>query len=923
MSARFVRTAFMMMVPALAVPCVVAAQGTGRIVGRVLDGASGRPLAGAQVVVQNGTQRAVSGVDGRYALSGVPAGPHGLVVTHLGYAMKTVTGIQVPSGGAAEMDVTLAAEALALEGLTVSASRERGSVSRALDEQRSAPGITSATTSEQIARSPDSDAAQAVQRVSGVTVQDGKYVFVRGLGERYTVASLNGSRIPSPEPEKKVVPLDLFPSNLLEAITTSKTFTPDQPGDFSGASVNLRTRSFPARRTATLSLTSGYNGGVTGRRMLTAPSSGGDWLALGASDRRLPSGIEGTDFTRVDQGEINSLLRSFRNTWSARETTASPNLSMNATVGGEDPVLGRRVGYIGSLSYGRSQDVRLDEVRASAVPADRTGVPRPYNVFHGTSGTESVLWGGLLDLTTWIGTGSRIELNNSYNRSADNEAHQDWGQLEEFSQIDSVQRTTLRYVERSVRSSQLRGEHQLGGRHRLDWSLTSSGVTRREPDRSDLAYGYVLTPTGQRRPLSWLGFSDGSKRTFGDLTENALDGRADYTLSFGRAGNASLRVGGAVRGVRRDARSESYNILPIGLTPQQKEASPEEIFSQYAAGNAALLTLSPNSAGGSYRADDRVSAGYGMVEYPLLGDRVRVIAGARMESWRLRLDAEPTTGGTVRIPRNETDILPSLVVNYSPTDAQTIRLSATQTLSRPEYRELAPISYRDVIGEREVFGDSTLQRALIRNFDARWEWYPASDEVVSVGAFAKHFLNPIEPIDVATSGASQLSFTNAAGADNYGVELELRKGLGMVAPFLERITMFTNATLMRSRIHTGNSRLSALTNDDRPMVGQAPYVVNTGLTYASGSGDASATLLYNVVGKRITSAAVTPLRYDTYEMPRQVLDLSLRFPLLGGLSGRFDARNLLDSPYEEKQGDVVRERYTTGRVFSLGVTLKR
>jgi outer membrane receptor protein involved in Fe transport len=227
-----------------------------------------------------------------------------------------------------------------------------------------------------------------------------------------------------------------------------------------------------------------------------------------------------------------------------------------------------------------------------------------------------------------------------------------------------------------------------------------------------------------------------------------------------------------------------------------------------------------------------------------------------------------------------------------------------------------------MLGEREVFGDSSLVRTLVQNYDVRWEWYPDLDELFSVGVFAKRFKNPIEQIDVATSGASQLSFVNAESAMNYGLEIEGRKGLGFLGPMLEPMQVFANATVMRSNINTGNSSLSALTNDERPMVGQAPYVVNAGLSYADRSGSTSATLLYNVVGKRITSAAVTPLTVDSYELPRHLLDLSLRLGITNGLEGKFDAKNLLDSSYEERQGDVVRYSYSVGRSFSVGMTWK-
>jgi TonB dependent receptor-like, beta-barrel/Carboxypeptidase regulatory-like domain/TonB-dependent Receptor Plug Domain len=905
---------------ALALTAPVAAQtSSGRIVGRVLDAETGEALAGAQIVVAGTQVGALSGVDGRYLMVSVPAGTHSLQVTYIGHGSKTVEGVLVPAGETVVQDISLASSAIEVAGITVSAARERGTVTAALDEQRTAVGVMSSTTADQIAKSPDSDAAQAVKRVSGVTVQDGKYVFVRGLGERYTTTSLNGARVPSPEPEKKVVPLDLFPSSLLESITTAKTFTPDQPGDFSGAEVNLRTRSFPAQRMAQLSVTGGFNSLATGKSILVPPTTGGEWLAMAAHDRALPTRLTNvTDFTTLSQADINGLIRALPQDWIYQNGNGAPNVSGGLSFGGDDPVLGRRVGYIGSLTYSRSQEVHAGETRARAVPGDSLGTPVPYNTFIGSTGQSSVLWGGLLNLTTYLGINHKIHLNNTYDRSADNSAHVDWGTLEEFQQVDSVRRTQLSYVERTVRSNQIGGEHQLGEANKVSWSVTSSAVTRKQPDRSDLAYGYEFAPTGERLPLAWLGFiPEAAKRTSADLTENALDGRLDYALSLG---GAAFKVGGAFRHTKRVSTTASYNLRALGLSAAARAATPEELFDgQYTEGNQAHITLEPNTAGGSYDARDDVSAGYAMAEIPL-GSRIRVIGGARVERWKLDMNAEPLGRDVINITRSDDDVLPSLAVNAKITDGQTLRLSATQTLSRPEYREMAPISYRDMVGEREVFGDSSLVRTKVQNYDARWEWYPSLDELVSVAFFAKHFDNPIEQIDVATSGVSQLSFINAESAFNYGVEVELRKGLGFLAGGLQPLGVFSNVTLMKSRINTSNSTLSALTNDERPMVGQAPYVVNAGLTYASASGTTSATLLYNVVGHRISTAAVQPITVDTYEQAREQLDLSLRFGIRAGMTGKLDATNLLDSPYEELQGDVVRYRYTLGRSVGFGVS---
>ncbi|MEJ2219120.1 MAG: TonB-dependent receptor, partial [Gemmatimonadota bacterium] len=357
----------------------------------------------------------------------------------------------------------------------------------------------------------------------------------------------------------------------------------------------------------------------------------------------------------------------------------------------EDDVLGQRFGYVGSLSYSRTQELRRDELRSRAVPGDTTGTPVPYNPFLGSTGQSSVLWGGLLNMSLYLGRGTKLTLDNTYDRTADNAAHQDWGTLEEFTQVDSVRRTSLQYVERTVRSDQLRGEHQINDANTLTWSVTSSGVTRVEPDRSDLAYGYEWAPTGERLPLAWLGFiPEAAKRMSSHLSEDALSGDVGWALSFGPADAAStLKVGGSYRRTTRDSRTVSYNLRALGMTQAERAASPQELFDGvYTQGDTAKITLEPNTAGGTYNADDRVSAGYAMLEVPL-GRWLRVVGGARLERWNLGMNALPTSGQTVRIERTNTDVLPSLALNVRLGESQTLRLSATRTLARPEYRELA------------------------------------------------------------------------------------------------------------------------------------------------------------------------------------------------------------------------------------------
>jgi hypothetical protein len=887
---------------------------TGKVVGRVLDVERGSPVAGAIVEVVGLPSRitATSAVDGRYAIADVPAGEIGLRVRMIGYGPKLVTGVRVPAGGSVTQDLTLASEAIQLDEVNVTVEMERGSVSRALGEQRNANNIVNAISAEEIARSPDGDAGQAVQRVSGVTVQEGKFVLVRGLGERYTTTALNGARIPSLEPERKVVPLDLFPSGLLDGITTSKTFTPDQAGDMTGAEVNIRTREFPSRRMTTFSFSTGLNTASSASSNVRAPNEGAEWLGFSGSQRRLPSGLRAAgDLRDITPEQQNAFIASFRNTWSARKGNGNPNGSFGFSIGGEDPIGGQEIGYLGSLTYSTSQEARRDESKGLAVIGSSPGSALPFNTYHGSTGRFGVLWGGLLNLSTRIGDGTRISANNTYTRSADNEASVLTGNNEEFGQ--DFQFTRLSFVERSVRSNQLGAEHLIGSRHLINWSVTNSAVTRNEPDRSDL--GYVVNPDGT--PARWFGQSRFATRTFGELEERGWDMGGSYQLALGPVARPLIvKIGGAYRTVTRTSETRAYDIVNRTLTDEELSQSPERIFD----GTYAMdgrLTLRANAFAGSYDADDKVGAGYAMVDIPI-GSRLKLIGGARVEQWDLSVLTRTVQGDTVGATPNKTDLLPSLALNVQLSDNQNLRFSSSQTVSRPEYRELSPVPYFEQVGLLTTFGNTTLRRASILNGDVRWEWFPSSGEVVSVSVFTKRFNDPIEKVIILQAGAPALSFVNATSANNYGVEVELRKNLGMFTESLLPFTFFANSTLMKSDIEPGNE---VLTNTNRPMVGQSEYVVNAGLGYLGGDGRFNATLLYNVTGRRIAEAGASGLP-DTYENARQLVDASVQLSLFGETSLRLDGKNILDRPVEFVQGGVTRHRYTTGRIFSLGFSWK-
>jgi len=894
----------------------VAAQDAplGKIIGRIVDGATGQGIAEAGVQVVGTTIGVQSGLEGRFSILRVPAGTVTLQVRRLGYAPKTITGLIVPAGGTIEQDVSLSAANVTLTAISVTASSERGTVNEALDQQKNATNVVNAITAEQIAKSPDSDAAQAVQRVSGVTLQDGKYLQVRGLGERYTTASLNGARIPSPEPERKVVPLDLFPAGLLQDVTTSKTFTPDQPGDFAGANVNIRTRDFPLKRQINYSTSFGVNNRVVGQTLPFAPRAGGEYLGMSGSARAIPTALAQANFLgSVTQTQFNQIALQQRNVWNALPRAGGPSGSFGASTGGNN-ILGKRIGYVLSGNYGYSEEARVDE-RYAVGQQGANNTVIPLTSVSGQTGRSSIQWGGIANFSTLLGRNSRVSLNTTATRSADNEARTDRGFDENLG--DSIARTTLRYVERGVATATLQGEHQLSASNKTAWSATYGKTSRREPDRSDVVYSRASD--GKFRLLGSL---DGARRLFFDLQENNSTGQVDHTINVGSmAKQNTLKIGAYYRVTDRNAQAPIFAFL-TRASSSVLEQQPDFIFGAgQACSTCSVINVQPVGQAGSYTASDRTGAGYAMVDWGL-SDKVRVIAGARAERANIEVNSSTQGGFAATAKLNNTDILPSLLINTKLTETQNLRFGVTRTLARPEYRELAPVTFRDVLGGVSVTGNDKLVRSMINNYDVRYEIYPNSGEVFSIGVFAKQFDRPIERVESATSGAYQARFQNALRATNVGVELEARKQLSFLGQWAQAFTGFSNVTVMGSSVQLDTALGLTVTDTERRLVGQAPFVVNMGLTYSSLSGSTSATLLYNVVGDRIFAAGVTPLP-NIVEKSRNVVDLALRFPLKGQLAARLDGKNLLDARYRFMQGNLEREGYNTGRSVSVGFSWKQ
>lgn len=875
---------------------------TGQIVGRVIDEASGQGLTSVGIQVVGTTTGVMSGVDGRYRLQ-TTAGTTTLQVRRIGYTPKTITGIVVPANGIVEKDILMKVANVQLSTVSVTAVKENGSISSTLNAQKNATNVTNAITAEQISRSPDGDAAQAAQRISGVTVQDGKYLQVRGLSERYTTANLNGVRLPSPEPERKVVPLDLFPSSLLQEVSTSKTFTPDQPGDFAGATVNIKTKEFPTRKQVNYSVGVGANSRVLSNTLPFAPRAGGELLAVANSSRNMSNDLASANFLgNVTQEQMNNIIRSQRNVWAPGYRTGRGNSSLGMSMGGNN-ILGKNVGYVLSGNYGYTEEVRSNERFAVGNQGPNNTVV-PLTTLNGQTARVGVQWGGIANFSTMIGQMSRVSLNSTFTRNADNEARVDGGYDENLA--DSISRTTLRYVERGVVSITGQGDHQLSTNNKTSWSLTTANTVRREPDRSDVVY--ARSPNIGYSLLSSL---DGARRLYFDLREQNLVGQVDHTLTLGNKHN--VKVGTYYRNTERNTQAPIYAFITRANESVTTQPANVIFGKDQACPTCNTINVQPIGQAGSYTASDINTAGYVMADWQLT-DHIKMIAGGRAEYADINVNTATQGGFTVASDLRNFDVLPAFLLNTRLADNTNLRFAASRTVTRPEYRELAPVTFRDVLGGVSITGNNKLHRGLINNIDVRYEHFPNPNEIFSVGLFAKQFISPIERVEQATSGAYQANFQNALIANNIGIELEARKEI------FTAVTVFSNVTLMSSTVQLDTTQRLTVTDSKRALVGQSPYVINIGTTYSSLSGRTNITVLYNTVGDRIFAAGVFPLP-NIVEKARHMVDVTMKAPIGQRANLKMDVRNILDARYKFMQGNLEREGYNMGRMISLGISL--
>jgi hypothetical protein len=882
---------------------------------------SGDTALEAVVSVIGRKEVAATDTEGRFRLE-LPPGVYQLRVVYELHKPARVKNVAIQAGKLTRLDVSLLPDETAVEEVTaIEAEAERASAATQLTLRKNAAQASDSVGAQDIAKTPDRNAADAVKRVVGTTVVDGRYIFVRGLGDRYTNAMLNGSPLPSPEPDRQAVPLDMFPTLVLADLTISKTFVPDMPGDFAGGSLNIHTRELPDKFLFSVNGGLGFNSVSTFGHRLSYAGGSTDWLGIDDGGRRLPPEVPGKALVQVNpDGSVNDFTkvgRAINRDMASSRTFNLPNGSVSAVVGDSFKLGGERVlGYLAGVSYSRRFQKRTDEIiRTFGIDATRPGQVLRFNDYTAETGTDTVTWSGLGSVTYAFDKDNKIALTGLYSRNADKEARVIEGFNEEMQ--GAVRDERLRFVNRALVYGQLRGEHRFRSMNTavLNWTALQARATLNDPALRESVY--VRDPDGR------YSFRDNSTQSgqnfFAAQGETTRSASFDWLQPLAKFDGApKLKAGGMLTLRGRTFQSRRFRFIKAdGADLDVFRKPPAELFVDENVGPA--LTLDEwTRPTDSYAARYDVYAGYLMTDLPVTSF-LRFVVGPRLESSVQTIDSfNPFSGNGERASSrlSKTDILPSASAIVKVAKEANVRLAATRTVARPQLRELAPFVFTDFLGAREVLGNPELDRTSIVNLDARFEVFPRVSEVLAVSLFHKRFTKPIETYIIAT-GRGVVSYQNAQGAVNTGVELEARKGLDFIAPAAKEFSVLGNLTLVHSRVELDAQQGGIQTSTERPLAGQSPYVVNFALDWNHEKTKTRARALYNVQGARIAQVGTQGLP-DTYEQPRHLVDLSVAQGLGEHVDLKLTIDNIFDAPVKFTQG---RDDTNVANSYRVGQTL--
>ncbi|MBS1660021.1 MAG: TonB-dependent receptor [Bacteroidetes bacterium] len=858
---------------------------TVKITGKVWNTEANAPLPGASIVLTEKGAAATPGkkgvstdVEGRFFLSAQKGHIYTLTISSVGFVTKTMDNITAGEETVA-LDITLENNRKSLDQVVVTTSVRKASTASLYTIQKNSSAISDGISAEVIGRSPDKNTGDVLKRVSGASVQDNKFVVIRGMAERYNVSMLNNTVLPSTEADKKAFAFDILPSSLIDNLVIYKAATPDLPGDFAGGLVKVLTKDYPSRPISELSVSVGYNTKTTGKNFYKGKPDGSlDNLGYLDDSRLIPAPYyrqRGADFINNPDNYKREVTKLFPNTYGYSAARQSlPALSASYT-GGNTKIYnsGNKLGYIFSLGYGASRAVS-DRIR------NEYDVNRMFLYGYNTSNYDDRNnLSGLLSLAYSYGK-SKIAWKTLYY----NAFVKTVGLRDGINRVNDPSFFYYKSLNNEVNqnglvNSSVEGTHQLGKSWSVNWTGSFAYTYKNQPDQKILSFrsvdnaddGYYLRVSNENSPAIRT-----AGRVYSFLHENIYNGVVNVNHTFSWWGLTQKFQFGTLnyyrdRSVEVDALGYgSLNFLGSADIAVAKGSDifgtvfTKENIDKY---NLTVANIGNNST--DYTGSALLNAGYVMLDNKF-SDRFKMVWGLRVEKYRQKLSAL----NKPKVDNDNTDFLPSLLMTYSLNNKTNIRLSGSRSVNRPEFRELAAYSVYDYDNYFSTIGNPGLKRSQNTNGDLRFEYFPGAGEILSASVFYKYFKDPIEQTN---ENNDNLSVKNADHAYVYGAELEVRKKLDFTGnDFLSHLTVYTNAAYIKGGVQLPGVDLNT------PMQGQSPYLINAGITYLSPKEDWSVNVLYNRIGPRMRFRGSNGVALSIFEAPRDVMDAQISKKFMNG-----------------------------------------
>ena len=870
----------------------------GRVQGTVVDAQTGEPLIEAQVTVIKTGKKVLTDIEGNYKID-LPPGVYDLRMFAELKPARKIANVKVDLGKTTHIDVALgsADDKVAVQEIEVVAAPDTATEAVQIVQRQKSAVVSDGVSAQQIARSPDTSASDSIKRVVAATVQDNRYVIIRGLGGRYSNTLLNGVVLPSPDPDTPAAPLDLFPAALLANLTVAKTFSPDLPGNFAGGILLINTRDFPSKFMLSLRVAGSGDTASTYRKSYTYNGGNLDFLGFDDGTRALPRAIPRNVLLNdpvIPPDQQIARSKSFPNDWQMRTTTLGPNYGLAATMGNTLNFGGQKLGYLATVNYGRRFTRRLIKLQRLGEQVGEDKYLPSVEQLEEDRATDQPSLGGLFTVGYAPAPAHRINLTTLYTHNTENSTSRTLGVDDNGQNVD---RMRLRFIERGMIAGQLMGEHAFeAGKFVVGWQANLADTTQYEPSQRDLLRTQSM--------LGWtIGDSAGAaERMYGKLGDRTGGGGLD--LSF-LLGGAKLKTGANVTSSSRDYLTRRFHYK----VSSQVGALPSDlVFAQENIGRT--VNIEENTLGtDGYTASRTTWAAYVMADIVKL-DPFRVILGERLEVSDLKVnignEIDPRLGPPTKVTQHDADLLPSINAVLSVTKESNLRAGYSRTIARPHFREVSPALYFDYVRRRTIGGNENLKRTSIQNLDLRWEAFFGPTELVAVSGFYKRFADPIERTIVNAGSGTNVNFENARGATAYGFELEARTSWRRISDALQAFSLAGNVSVIQSRVD--------IDNEERPLQGQSPYVINFDLGYFIERTNTQIDALYNVFGRRIdeVGAGKNP---DTYEESVHRVDLTVNQRLPASFSLKLSATNIFDQRVVFTQSGIEILAYKPGVGF--------